>query len=425
MSGCGDVSHSRHSRYWRRLRDLPVPGIAVHVKLQLGRWRCRSRECLRGIFVERISGVALPYARQICRLGDVQVLVGRAMGGRPGQRLMNRLGMPTGRQTLIRQVTAAARRASCAKPIRVLGVDDWAWNKGKSFGTILVDLERSVVADLLPTRSADSLAAWLEKHPEVMVVSRDRQGSYADGARRGAPQARQVADRFHLTLNLTQAVERELAVQRQHLQLAPSHVLEVQTAAPLDRARHAGRQVPIQSKVWQQEVERGRQRRQENMELFETLHRMKATGLKVTEMAKELGLNRRRLDRWLHFDAHAAAARYAGSLSRILATTVGSGLQAWSNSFCGSPETRLRRLLLQTGGTPLPVASTIGSVSNAIAGDSSSGGDDYCARAASFTTSGGSTAGQDRLQIDVEAKRNRGPIQAVLFPVTLSCANWF
>jgi transposase len=85
-------------------------------------------------------------------------------------------------------------------------VDDWAWNhQGKSFGTILVDLERSVVADLLPTRSADSLAAWLEKHPEVMVVSRDRQGSYADGARRGAPQATQVADRFHLTLNLTQA----------------------------------------------------------------------------------------------------------------------------------------------------------------------------------------------------------------------------
>jgi transposase len=96
---------------------------------------------------------------------------------------MNRLGMPTGRQTLLRQVTGAARRAICAEPIRVLGVDDWAWNKGKSFGTILVDLERSVVADLLPTRSADSLAAWLEKDPEVMVVSRDRQGSYADGAR--------------------------------------------------------------------------------------------------------------------------------------------------------------------------------------------------------------------------------------------------
>jgi len=224
------------------------------------------------------------------------------MGGRPGQRLMNRLGMPTGRQTLIRQVTAAVRRAICVNPIRVLGVDDWAWNKGKSFGTILVDLERGVVADLLPTRSADSLTAWLEQHPEVMVVSRDRQGSYADGARRGAPQAMQVADRFHLTLNLTQAVERELAVQRQYLQLAPSKTLEL-APRQLNRARSADRQIAIQSRVRQQEVEMRRQRRQENMELFQTLHRMKAAGLKVTEMAKELGLNRRRLDRWLRLDA--------------------------------------------------------------------------------------------------------------------------
>jgi transposase len=259
---------------------------------------------MRGIFVERITGVAMPYARQLCRLGEVRVLVGRALGGRPGQRLMNRLGMPTGRQTLLRQVITAARRAICAEPIRVLGVDDWAWNKGKSFGTILVDLERSVVADLLPTRSADSLAAWLEKHPEVMVVSRDRQGSYADGARRGAPQAKQVADRFHLALNLTQAVERELAVQRPYLQLAPSKALEeVQAPVPLNRTARAGRQIPIQSNVWQQEVERGRQRRQEHMELFQTLHRMRAAGLKVSEMAKELGLNRRRLDRWLRLDA--------------------------------------------------------------------------------------------------------------------------
>jgi len=225
------------------------------------------------------------------------------MGGRPGQRLMNRLGMPTGRQTLLRQVTAAARGEIGAKPIRVLGVDDWAWNKGKSFGTILVDLESNVVADLLPTRSADTLAAWLEKHPEVMVVSRDRQGSYAEGARRGAPQARQVADRFHLTLNLTQAVERELAVQRQYLQLAPSKTLEVQVPRQLDQAKIAGRQVPTQSIVWQQEVERARQRRQENVALFQTLHRMKAAGLTVTDMAKELGLNRRRLSRWLCLDA--------------------------------------------------------------------------------------------------------------------------
>ena len=148
-------------------------------------------------------------------------------------------------------------------------------------------------------------------------------------------------------------------MKRQYLQLAPSQALEVQAPVPLNQAGRAGRQIPIQSNVWQQEVERGRQRRQENMELFQTLHRMRAAGLKVTEMAKELGLNRRRLDRWLRLDAlpernrMQPAAGYAGSLSRVLATAVGSGLPAWSYSFSRSTGTRLRRLLLQTGGTPL------------------------------------------------------------------------
>jgi hypothetical protein len=119
-----------------------------------------------------------------------------------------------------------------------------------------------------------------------------------------------------------------------------------------------------------------RQRRQENMELFQTRHRMRAAGLKATEMAKKRGVNRRRLDRWLRFDGLPGRNRMqprpgdAGSLSRVLATAVGSELPARSNSFCGSAGTWLCRLLLQTGGTPLPAASTIGGGSNAIAGNS-------------------------------------------------------
>src|SRR5271170_6725168 len=132
---------------------------------------------------------------------------------------MRRLGMPVSADTLIRQVKRAVHLPALPQ-VRVLGVDDWAWCKGQNFGTILVDLERSQVVDLLPTRSADSLGEWLAQHPEVTTVSRDRQGVYAEGARRGAPEAVQVADRFHLVLNLTQAVERELAVNRRQLRIA-------------------------------------------------------------------------------------------------------------------------------------------------------------------------------------------------------------
>jgi transposase len=197
--GCQSISRSRHSRYWRSLKDLPVQGTQVILRLHLGRWRCRNDGCERRIFTQRLSKVCAPYAQQTKRTSEIIAAVGHALGGRPGQRLMRRLGMPVSADTLIRQVKRAAYLPALPQ-VRVLGVDDWAWCKGQTFGTILVDLERSQVVDLLPTRSAESLGEWLAQHPEVTTVSRDRQGVYAEGARRAAPEAVQVADRFHLVL---------------------------------------------------------------------------------------------------------------------------------------------------------------------------------------------------------------------------------
>jgi hypothetical protein len=99
---------------------------------------------------------APPHARQTKRSEEIIAVVGRALGGRPGQRLMGRLGMPLSAGTLIRRVIGAARWSALPRVIHVLGVDDWAWCKGQTFGTILVDLERRQVVDLLPTRSAES-----------------------------------------------------------------------------------------------------------------------------------------------------------------------------------------------------------------------------------------------------------------------------
>jgi len=119
---CGVTSHSRHSRYWRKLRDLPLQGASVTLKVQMGRWRCRSRQCLRQIFTERLDGVLLPHSQQTNRLSEVHRLVGRALGGRSGQRLLNRLGMPSTRHTLLRQVIKAAGVCGWQPAIRVVGV---------------------------------------------------------------------------------------------------------------------------------------------------------------------------------------------------------------------------------------------------------------------------------------------------------------
>ncbi|PPD09955.1 MAG: hypothetical protein CTY36_01910 [Methylocystis sp.] len=118
--------------------------------------------------------------------------------------------MRVGHATILREVKRSAQTAANAALVRVAGIDDWAWKKGMNYGTGIVDLERRRVVHVLPDRSAASTAEWLKRHPAIEVISRDRAGLYAEGARKGVPQARQVADRFHLLQNFREAVERQL-----------------------------------------------------------------------------------------------------------------------------------------------------------------------------------------------------------------------
>jgi transposase len=139
-------------------------------------------------------------------------MIGYVLGGEAGARLSQRLEMPASPDTILRKVKNGP--PTLVEGARVVGVDDWAWRKGQSYGTILVDLEKRKPIDLLPERSADSLSAWLHLHPGAEIISCDRASLYAEGAARGAPQAIQVADRFHLLCNLTSAVERVLGQKR-------------------------------------------------------------------------------------------------------------------------------------------------------------------------------------------------------------------
>jgi len=201
---CGQRSSQVHSRYDRRLTDLPSHGRAVHLRIQVRRFRCATVSCPRRIFGEPLAeSIAPRVARRTARLESVVHYLGLALGGRPAASLARRLMLPVSRDTLLRVLR---RRAPVvAGPVQVIGVDDFAWKRGQRYGTLLCDLERRRIIDLLPDREPATVAAWLAGHPEITVVSRDRGAGYGRAASKGAPQAVQVADRWHLMENASAA----------------------------------------------------------------------------------------------------------------------------------------------------------------------------------------------------------------------------
>lgn len=230
-SYCRQPSRRLHSRTTRTLADAPILGHSVVMHVETRRFFCDNDACSHRTFTERLTDLAQPRARCTDRLRRHWEQVGLALGGRAGARLAKREGQPVSLKTLLRCVRATPC-PEMATP-RCLGVDDWAMRKGARYGTILYDLEQHCAVDLLPDRTAQSLAEWLKSHPGVEVISRDRAQAYADGARMGAPGAIQVADRFHLVKNLGDALERLLNHHRTDLKAAHAAVgPEVVEAAP-------------------------------------------------------------------------------------------------------------------------------------------------------------------------------------------------
>ena len=195
---CTCWSEAFHSGYERSIADLPMADRQVVVHLEVRRFRCRQPTCPRKTFVEQVPALVKRYARRTRRLRSDLEFIGLALGGRPGSRLRGRQRKPTSRLTLLRLVRALPEPPT--ETPRELGVDEFAFRRGRRYGTILVDAKTHDVIDLLEDPSADALVGWLDNHQGVQVICRDRDGVYASAATRGAPDAMQVADRWHIVV---------------------------------------------------------------------------------------------------------------------------------------------------------------------------------------------------------------------------------
>lgn len=293
---CQSGSSRVHSRYQRTLKDLPASGLSVHLKVHVHRFFCDNPSCLRKTFAQAIPHVTARYARKTLRLIETLRELGFALGGEAGSHIATVLKIPCSADTFLRLIRKTTLTIH-PTPTH-LGVDDWAFRRNVSYGTILVDLQDHRVVDLLPDRSASSLESWLKSHPGVQLISRDRSGDYATGASNGAPHAVQVADRFHLQKNLSEAVERIFHRYRQALQ-------QIVIADSASSSARVATRIPRPERQGQRE-----QTRSKRMQRYEAVRQLYLQGISLSEIARRFQMGRMTVQKFAYAETYPETAAY-------------------------------------------------------------------------------------------------------------------
>jgi transposase len=277
---CGTASRRVHSRYRRRPADTTVGAHPVVLDLVVRRFLCDNDSCSAATFAEQIPGLTQPWARRTTVLTTMIEAIGLAVAGRAGARLAARLGIHVSKDTLLRVVRAIPDRPIETTPI--LGIDDFALRRGHVYGTVIVDLTSGRPVDLLPDRTSDTVSTWLQMHPGAEIVCRDRAGAYAEAVRIGAPDAVQVADRWHLWRNLIGAVEKTVI----------RHRKDLSTPAAPDDTEEIGGDTVVTEAADGRLVVRTRER-------HAAVHELHAKGLSISGISRQLNLDRRTVRRFV------------------------------------------------------------------------------------------------------------------------------
>jgi transposase len=306
---CSTVSNRIQSRYVRSLTDLPIQGIPVRLRLSVRRFVCTETSCPRKIFCERLPDLAPAYARLTTRLKQSLRIIGIALGGEAGARLATKLGMKASGDTILELLRATP--SSNAPTARIIGIDDWALRRGQNYGTIVVDLERRRPIDVVHGRDAAAVASWLAAHPGIEVVARDRWSAYADGIRQGAPNAVQVADRFHLVKNARDVLEQVLDRHRGVLREAAEAV-----GAPPRGGNAAGQGASAEVNTTHELYQRGQRERlrreafnAERRARYEAVQALKREGYAVADVKRKLNIHFDTARKLFHADTYPEIVR--------------------------------------------------------------------------------------------------------------------
>ena len=288
---CAHASRRRHSCYERSIGDLPCLTSRVSIKLSVKRFRCINGACPKRTFAERFDGFLVPYARYTNRLSKLFEQIGLDVGAEPGAKLLRAFGLkasPDKLLTCVHKLPLAEKKCP-----RHIGIDDFAFSKGVSYGTIIIDVEQGKPVELLPSREVDLLTDWLEQHPQIELVARDRSKEYTLAITKGAPQAVQVMDRWHVLKNLREAIEKDIGRHYDDIQ----KVFEVNglLGKPIPRSK---REREAQALVLKKQQGQ-----------YEQVHELNRQGVTIVQMAKRLGVSRGLIHNYLRAPTPPGARR--------------------------------------------------------------------------------------------------------------------
>jgi transposase len=290
---CRQPTHRIHGHYRRTLADLPWATAPIELRLIVRRFRCCTCTCHRKTFAERLPRVAPLYARTTTRLATTQANTGLVLSGAAGARHLSRHGAPVSRNTLLRRVRSVSLPKGPAPEI--IGIDDWAWRKGNRYGTIIVDLQRGCPIDVLADRAAETVATWLQSHPDVKTVARDRAEAYAAGIRQGAPEATQVADRFHLLKNLAAALQEVFSAHHREIDQL-NHVPHNEPPTQDDDSVPVPTELPVVTTKAQQQIAHNRAKR---VAEYAQAHALRQQGWAMKAISTHMGRHHRTVKKYL------------------------------------------------------------------------------------------------------------------------------